>query len=124
MSIVSGTSTAIWAHPGLGVEAKEGDMMSQAASSSAGHHTNENGGNNHHHHGHLVSAARQQLMATWPALSGQVAAASPTTPGSLSKCIMGLHQLRLVEISGFLEKRREPEIVSLEFARLLLLFDL
>ena len=36
--------------------------------------------------------------------------ASSANTNLYNKCIMGLSQLRLVEFSGFLEKRRDPEI--------------
>jgi hypothetical protein len=63
----------------------------------------------HHHHHHLnqqlsPDASPRSTNHLWPAYSNN------NSSNMFNKCIMGLSQLRLIEFSGFLEKRRDPEI--------------
>jgi hypothetical protein len=70
----------------------------------------------HHNHHHLHQQQQQQQLSPdasppsgnhlWPMYNNN----SSSNANLYNKCIMGLNQLRLVEFSGFLEKRRDPEI--------------
>ena len=63
----------------------------------------------HHHHNHLnqqlsPDASPRSTNHLWSAYNNN------NSSNMFNKCIMGLSQLRLIEFSGFLEKRRDPEI--------------
>jgi len=74
----------------------------------------------HHNHHHLHQQQQQQQQQQqlspeaspssvnhlWPMYNNN----SSSNANLYNKCIVGLNQLRLVEFSGFLEKRRDPEI--------------
>ena len=70
----------------------------------------------HHNHHHLHQQQQQQQLSPeaspssvnhlWPMYNNN----SSSNANLYNKCIVGLNQLRLVEFSGFLEKRRDPEI--------------
>ncbi len=107
----------------------DNDLTPSSSSSSSSsishhhhHHNNENyiggvGGLHHlHHHNQLSpdtspNGTNNQLWSMY----------SHNSNGLFNKCVIGLHQLRLIEFSGFLEKRRDPDIVS--FFYILLKFN-
>ena len=82
------------------------------------HHNNENyiggvGGLHHlHHHHHNQLSPDTSPNANNTNNNQLWSMYSHNSNGLFNKCVMGLHQLRLIEFSGFLEKRRDPDIVS------------
>ena len=76
----------------------------------------------HHGHGHHLAALNPFAAAAAAAAvaaqsqncsSSSASSTSSSSALALSRCVSGLSQLRLVEFSGFVEKRRDPEIVRI-----------
>lgn len=123
----------------------QSSSSSSSSSSSTSSHNNENIRNHHLHHqqqhnGHNGTTihtttntnnhqSNQQLspdhsptsnaVQMWSlyanGTNGATVAGFGGQNGLFNRCIAGLSQLRLVEFSGFLEKRRDPEIVNKNF---------
>jgi hypothetical protein len=73
---------------------------------------NSNGG--HHVSNQQLSPESSSNPSIWSMYNGGGNAAMLVNPNNAlyNRCIIGLNQLRLNEFSGFLEKRRDPEIVK------------
>ena len=146
----SSSPSCIWSHPGLQPEKKPRIMNTPSSSISASSSTsqlnnstnneelisssspsnpNENNRHAHHHNSQnlnplnpiQVTPDTSPPNSLWPP---NVNPAYLNPSGIFNKCIIGINQLRLVEFSGFIEKRQEPEIVRKikDFLLLLLLF--
>ena len=127
-------SCNIWSHPGLQPEKKARIDLSQNMSNSipcsASSPTQLN--NNQNNIDEIIpssssssSSASSSSSTTNHNTMGQASPESASPPNnqslswpynknesnSLNKCIIGLHELRLVEFSGFIEQRNDPEIV-------------
>lgn len=123
-------NTNIWGHPGLQPEKKARIDLSQnlqnsmpcSASSPNSHMNNQNSDelipssssssassvSNHHNLGTSPeSGSPTNHHHLWP-----LSTYNKNESNALNKCIVGLQQLRLVEFSGFLEQRHDPEFVS------------
>ncbi len=134
--------SGIWGHPGLQTERK-----TSASSSSTSSQNNENRGNHHHHvlhhhHHHHSNHHHGHNQQTNPFLpnndqnSNNHQSSCSSSPSQQlwystnnngvygGKTITGSNQLSLIEFSGFLEKRRDPEIVSIYLIVLIYHLDL
>ncbi len=136
MNSLQSQSCNIWSHPGLQPEKKARIDMSQnlpnSLSCSASSPTQLN---NQNTDDIILSSSSSSSSSSSASSSSSITnhhtmsqaspeSASPlnnqsliwpynkTETNSFNKCIIGLHQLRLVEFSGFLEQRNDPEIVS------------
>lgn len=63
-------------------------------------------------HQHTMGQSASPESASPPTNQSLTWAYNKNESKSSNKCIMGLHQLRLVEFSGFLEQRNDPEIYN------------
>lgn len=120
-------STSIWGHPGIQPQ------MSHGEKNLVPHEdlllaNNENIRHHSHHHfipneiQHIPSHNLHQQLSPdsspnsnqlWSMYNNNNSSTTNSNLNAFSKCVLGLNQLKLIEFSGFVEKRRDPEIVSL-----------
>ncbi len=133
MNSLQSQSCNIWSHPGLQPEKKARIDLSQnmpnaipcSASSPTHLNNNQNTDEIIPSSSSSSSSASSSCSVTNHHTMGQASPESASPPNnqslswsynrnesnSFNKCIIGLHQLRLVEFSGFLEQRNDPDIV-------------
>lgn len=90
------------------------DLTPSSSASSSSSNSSQNQENRHahhaHHHHHHNHHHTQLSPDSSPRSANQLWSMYSNTNSLYKKCVIGLHQLRLIEFSGFLEKRRDPEI--------------
>ena len=92
------------------------DLTPSSSASSSSSNSSQNQENRHahhphqHHHHHHSHHHAQLSPDSSPRSANQLWSMYSHTNSLYKKCVIGLHQLRLIEFSGFLEKRRDPEI--------------
>lgn len=119
-------SNSIWGHPGIQQQMPHGEK-NIVPHDDLLHANNENIRHHPHHHFHpneihqLPSHNLHQQLSPdsspnsnqlWSLYNNNNSATANSNLNAVSKCVIGLNQLKLIEFSGFVEKRRDPEIVN------------